>query len=175
MTILEINSPIEKKKVIEHVKSVDIGNEEEVNTANDTSICSCDSDNIDYDDEYISAAIELIGECSPSERAHLLECVGFIIGSYRDPNVASVSIKYDETLVSENDDSAIVAIALTFDDLYDREKAMMLSAMHLVVEQIRGGLKTSYIPFPKAEIDPHMFLMMEALQHGEKYAICFHE
>ena len=99
-----------------------------------------------------------------------------IIHSYSDPNVASVSIKYDDTLVSKSAEGAIEEIARAFDGMYDREKALIISAMRLAIKQVRAGLDTSYIPLPKAEIDPHMFLMTEALQHsGQKYAICFHK
>lgn len=176
MTILEFSNPIKKKEAFEHVKSVEIDNEEELDNVTKEKCYGCDSDDVDYDDEYISTVIELIKECSPSERAHLLECAGFVIGSYSDPNVASVSIKYDDTLVSKSAEGAIEEIARAFDGMYDREKALIISAMRLAIKQVRAGLDTSYIPLPKAEIDPHMFLMTEALQHsGQKYAICFHK
>lgn len=98
MTILEFSNPIKKKEAVEHVKYVEIDNEEELDNVTNVKCHGCDSDYVDYDNEYISTVIELIKECSPSERAHLLECAGFVIGSYRDPNVASVSINRNGTI-----------------------------------------------------------------------------
>lgn len=176
MTVLEFSNPIKKKEAVEHVKSVEIDNEEYLDNVTNDNCYGCDSDDSGYDDEYISAAIELMEECSPSERVHLLECAGFVIGSYRDPSVASVSIKYDDNSVSKSAESAIEEIARAFDGMYDREKALIISAMNLAINQVRAGLDTSYIPLPKAEINPHMFLITEALQHsGQKYAICLHK
>lgn len=119
---------------------------------------------IDYDDEYISRAMQLIDECSEGECAYIINMLPFVYDSYSQLDSGSVTMHLHEDETLDNDD-CMDGVACFLSDISPRDRAFMVSAIELSLEQIRAGLGFTYIPFPKAEIHPQMFLMASAIEH----------
>lgn len=119
---------------------------------------------IDYDDEYISRAMQFIEECSEDECAHIAGMLSFVYDSYSQLDSGSVTLYYHEDEFMDTED-CIDCVTSFLSDISPRDRAFMVSAIELSIEQIRAGLGFSYIPFSVPEIDPQMFLMTSAIEH----------
>ena len=118
---------------------------------------------IDYDDEYISRAMQFIEECSEDECAHIAGMLSFVYDSYSQLDSGGVKLHYDEDAYF-NADECMDIVARFLSDISPRDRAFMVSAIELSLEQIRAGLDFTYIPFSNPAIHPQMFLMTSAIK-----------
>lgn len=119
---------------------------------------------IDYDDEYISRAMQLIEEYSEDECAYIANMLPFVYKHYSHLYNDSVTLHYHED-ESMNTEDCMDCVASFLSDISPRDRAFMVSAIELSIEQIRAGLGFTYIPFSNPEIHPQMFLMASAIEH----------
>lgn len=115
-------------------------------------------------DEYTSRAIEMIEGCTDEERGFVAKMLPSVYESYSDGSVNSLATHICEG-DSMNCDECVDSAASFLANLNVRERAFMVSAIELSLEQLRSGMGFAYIPFPDLEIHPHFFLMASAAEH----------
>ena len=118
---------------------------------------------IEYDDEYISRAMRVIDECTDDECAYIVNMLNSVYESYSQLDSGGVKLHYDEDAYF-NADECMDIVARFLSDISPRDRAFMVSAIELSLEQIRAGLDFTYIPFSNPAIHPQMFLMTSAIK-----------
>ena len=118
---------------------------------------------IEYDDEFISRAMRVIDECTDDECAYIVNMLHSVYESYSQLDSGGVKLHYSEDAYF-NADECMDIVARFLSAISPRDRAFMVSAIELSLEQIRAGLDFTYIPFSNPAIHPQMFLMTSAIK-----------
>lgn len=124
-----------------------------------------ENDDAFMNEQSVQRALEIISECSDAECSYIVKMLPFVYDAYSEGVSNSVTLHYYDDDEYSDVESCMSCTVNYFQGVSARDRAFLVSAIELSLAQIRAGMGFTYIPFPRTEIHPQMFLMAETMDH----------
>ena len=126
-------------------------------------VSECYAEEIQNNNMFTRDALDLIAECSSSERYHLLEVANRTISGYKLAACTGFYMMYDPEKTNDELEESMRIITHQLRYLSNREQSVVLGCMELALIQMRAGIDQLFIRFPSCEIDSNLLMFINHL------------
>lgn len=127
------------------------------------NVGECPAEDIEYDNMFTREVLDLIAECSGSERYHLLKVVNTISVDYKNPGNTGFYMQYEPEKTNEDVEESMRIVTYQFRRLSNRERFVVLNGMRLALAELKAGIEVLFIPLPSCEVDSSLFSLVKEL------------